>query len=154
MYSPSHLRWLGRPHAGIGGLAALSGTAGRRQLGALRCFPPPDSNARSLVCGTVTPPVGGIHKLPRPSLPVLGEEPEPAINSLGADSTPAKPRCLAPQVGASATCRTGAEHREWSGGRALSVKSLPPRGGRPLCCVTLDWNSTFLSIGSFSCRQV
>lgn len=44
---------------------------------------------------------------PDPSLPVLGEEPEPAINSLGADSTPAEPQCLAPQVGASATCRTG-----------------------------------------------
>lgn len=44
---------------------------------------------------------------PDPSLPVLGKEPELAINSLGADSTPAKTPVSITSGGASATCRTG-----------------------------------------------
>lgn len=44
---------------------------------------------------------------PDPSLPVLGKVPEPAINSLGADSTPAKSPVSSTSGGASTTCRTG-----------------------------------------------
>lgn len=47
---------------------------------------------------------------PDPSLPVLGKEPEPAINSLGAEGYP-QTLVSSTSGGASATCRTGTEQR-------------------------------------------